>query len=142
MIFHIGGLAARQRGRALALWVCCVSATGCQEEASPTFAADIQPLLDESCLCHMEGSSGTMVAPTLTLNADSAFAELVDTPSTQLPSVARVTPGDPDASYLWRKIENTHLDAGGSGTVMPPTGQLSAGKRDTIETWIADGALP
>jgi hypothetical protein len=115
---------------------------GCAESGPLTLADDVQPLLDESCLCHMEGSSGTMVAPTLTLNADSAFAELVDTPSTQLPSMARVTPGDPDASYLWRKITDTHIDAGGSGTVMPPTGQLSAGKRDTIEMWIADGAQP
>ena len=126
----------------MGLMACIFTTVGCQEEEAPSFAADIQPLLDESCLCHMENSDGVMFAETLTLNAGVAFGELVGTASTQAPDMLRVAPGDPEASYMWRKLQGTHIDAGGSGTAMPPIGPLSSEKLDTIETWIIEGATP
>jgi hypothetical protein len=122
--------------------VLLVMLCGCSDPGSPSFAIDVQPILDDRCLCHMEGSSGTMVAPTLTLNADVAFSQLVGTSSTQAPAVLRVKAGDPEASYLWRKLTGTHVAAGGSGNAMPPTGTLPIEERDAVETWILEGALP
>jgi hypothetical protein len=51
---------------------------------------------------------------------------------------------DPTRSYLFRKLENTHLDgdiSGASGAGMPPM-PLPAGDIALIEAWIVGGALP
>jgi hypothetical protein len=47
-------------------------------------------------------------------NAGSAYAALVNVPATQLGSMNRVTPEDLEESYLWHKINATHLGVGGS----------------------------
>jgi hypothetical protein len=51
---------------------------------------------------------------------------------------------DPQLSYAFRKIENTHLEgiSGGSGLPMPPTQDMSADDITLIEAWIAGGTLP
>lgn len=51
---------------------------------------------------------------------------------------------DPVRSYLFRKLENTHLDgdiSGASGAGMPPM-PLSDADIELIEAWIVGGALP
>ncbi len=55
----------------------------------------------------------------------------------------RVTPNQPDNSYLVHKVQGTHLAAGGSGSQMPE-GQppLSQSDIDLIRAWIQAGALP
>ncbi len=61
-----------------------------------------------------------------------------------LPSEAKVpyvVPGDPAASYLWRKI-NGGPYCGMPSDPMPPTGALDAATRDVIYRWILGGALP
>ncbi|MEM6929214.1 MAG: hypothetical protein AAF602_19905, partial [Myxococcota bacterium] len=64
-------------------------------------------------------------------------------PSNQLPSMNRIEPGDPDNSYIWRKISNTHIAAGGAGNRMPPSGGgLPLVTREIWETWIFEGAVP
>lgn len=51
--------------------------------------------------------------------------------------------GDPQASYLFRKLEGTHIDVpGGSGAPMPLLGPLDPEQLDLIEAWILGGALP
>jgi len=77
----------------------------------------------------------------------SAHAALVNVPSTRLPGMDRVEPGDPAASFFMRKLDGTQgaFDAqctGGScGAVMPPGGLLAAGVRDALRAWIAAGAV-
>jgi hypothetical protein len=72
---------------------------------------------------------------------------MVGVPSTQLPSMRRVEPGNPDRSWLMRKLDGTQgrFDAqcvdGFCGSAMPPGPiGLSAAERDAIRTWIRNGA--
>jgi hypothetical protein len=106
------------------------------------YAGELQPLWNTQCTCHLQGASGTMVAPTLTLNEEVSYAELVGTPSMAVPAMSRVTAADLEASYLWHKIGGTHLDVGGTGTQMPPTGPLSPDDIALVQAWIEGGALP
>lgn len=103
---------------------------------APTHDADIQPIWDESCgnTCHINDDDGN-------LSLSDAYDKIVGVPSDDLPSMNLVEPGDPDASYLWRKIDNTHLEVGGDGAEMP-RGFLTIGKkkRERVEQWILDGA--
>ena len=65
---------------------------------------------------------------------------LVNVQSLQVAQVAqdRVAPGDPDNSYLIRKLEG---DAGIVGSRMPQGGPfLDQATTDQIRQWIADGA--
>ena len=57
-----------------------------------------------------------------------------------VPSMPLIDPGDPENSYLWRKIDGTHIAAGGAGATMPRTGSIGKKKRDKIEAWILDNA--
>jgi hypothetical protein len=58
-------------------------------------------------------------------------------PSIQQPAVLRVAPGDPDASYLVRKLEGT---VGITGEPMPPIGSLDPTLIAVIRQWITNGA--
>lgn len=106
------------------------------------YEAQIQPIWNAQCTCHLMGPSGTMQAPTMTLNPDISHGELVGTPSTAVPTMARIEPGDPDASYLWHKTHGTHLEVGGDGTEMPPGLVVPEADLQRIEDWIVGGALP
>jgi len=106
-------------------------------EDGVSFAAEIQPIFDLTCAlagCHSTGSaSGGLV-----LAAGSAFDNLVGVPSSQQPAVSHVASGDPDNSYLVRKIEGA---AGISGGRMPLNRTpLTAAQIASIRTWIAEGA--
>lgn len=99
--------------------------------ATTSHAADIQPIWDANCvICH---------ANFLT---DPAYGTIVNTVSGQHGTMNRITPGDPSQSYIWHKINDTHLANGGSGNVMPPpgAGTLQQDDIDLIELWIMEGA--
>lgn len=51
---------------------------------------------------------------------------------------------DPENSYAFRKIENTHLEgiSGGNGLPMPPTQDMTDQEIETVRAWIEGGALP
>jgi hypothetical protein len=87
--------------------------------------------------CH---NATTMAAGLSLANADTSFAELVDEFSNQVgqQNVKLVEPGNPDASYLIRKMENA---AGITGDVMPPAQALPQSEIDVIRQWITDGAV-
>jgi hypothetical protein len=85
--------------------------------------------------CHGNGSANGG----LQLDAGLAYGEIVNVPSSQQGSLDRIEPGDPDNSYLWRKVNG---GPGISGGRMPLTGgQLSQSQLDLLEAWILDGAL-
>lgn len=105
--------------------------------AGVDYEADIQPIWDQSCSCHLAGGgSGGLV-----LAAGQSYANLVlvSSPSSGL---FYVFPGSLDDSYLWHKLDGTQLDVGGNGAMMPLVGQLEPDDLDRIATWIAEGALP
>ena len=85
-------------------------------------------------VCHAGGS-----APQgLRLDSVNSYALLVGVPSTEVPSVLRVKPGDPDHSYIIQKLEG-HAAVGAQ---MPLGGPyLDAATIAVIRQWITDGAL-
>lgn len=105
------------------------------------FEDDVQPLLNANCTCHLAGSSGMMTAPTLNLNPGSAHANLVGVAAVGGPG-SLVEAGSVEDSYLWHKVNGTHLDAGGAGDKMPPAVDLDADQLLVLEAWIASGAEP
>ena len=104
---------------------------------APSFKRDIAPLLEERCAgCHLTGEESGKLA----LNMDAAFKTLVGQPSIESP-LLRVKPGDPEASYLVKKLEGTQLLAGGKGARMPLGGPpIDPAFLSAVRQWIASGA--
>lgn len=106
-----------------------------------SFATDVQPILTTSCAkanCH----AGTNPDAGLDLREGAAYAELVNTSSTQcFGERTRVTPGDPEESYLFDKIRNKDLCGNSKRMPYPPTAMLPDEQRTLIEAWICAGAL-
>src|SRR5690348_2977383 len=70
----------------------------------PTFQSIQDNVFTPICTaCH----AGAGAPLGLRLNEGSSYALLVNTPSAEVPSLQRVQPGNPDASYLIRKLEGT-----------------------------------
>jgi hypothetical protein len=85
--------------------------------------------------CH----AGATAPQGLRLDAANSYALLVGVASQENPSLQRVTPGDPNNSYLIKKLEGT-ASVGGR---MPLNGTpLPQADIDVIRQWITDGALP
>ncbi|HEY2781328.1 MAG TPA: hypothetical protein VGI90_11160 [Steroidobacteraceae bacterium] len=84
-------------------------------------------------VCHVGGS-----APEgLRLDAANSYSLLVGVPSTEVPSLMRVKPGDPDDSYIIQKLEG-HAAVGAQ---MPLGGPyLTTSTIAFIRQWITDGA--
>ena len=82
--------------------------------------------------CHPPNGGG------LDLRSGQTWASAVNVNSSEQPSLKRIAPGDPDNSYLYRKL------VGGpsiSGSRMPQGGPfLSQADLDKLRQWIADGA--
>ncbi|HUI60315.1 MAG TPA: Ig-like domain-containing protein [Steroidobacteraceae bacterium] len=85
--------------------------------------------------CH----AGAGAPEGLQLDSDHSYALLVGVPSTEQPNVLRVSPGNPDSSYLVQKLQGS---SGISGQRMPFGGPyLPQSTIDVIRQWISDGAL-
>jgi hypothetical protein len=132
--------------RTIALLLACVAclAAGCGSSDDPagpgvggsSLSADVQPIFNASCTsssCHGSGQSEG-----LDLRSGSSHGNLVNVSSTQVVSLMRVLPNDPDNSYLVQKLG----DSPAVGLQMP-RGQnpLSSAEVTTIRDWIEDGAL-
>ena len=77
----------------------------------------------------------------MSLVSGQAFSNVVNVAARQLTSMNRVTPNQPDNSYLVHKVQGTHLAAGGSGSRMPLNrSPLSQSDIDLIRAWIQAGA--
>lgn len=104
---------------------------------------EVQEVFDLDCItCHRPGRAKAG----LRLDAEHAYASLVDRQSSQARKRLLVSPGEPGESYLLDKMRGTHLDVGGHGARMPlrgtwgPEGSLSDDEVERIRAWIADGA--
>jgi hypothetical protein len=83
--------------------------------------------------CHV----GAGAPAGLRLDAANSFAQLVNVPSTQVPTLLRVKPGDPDNSYLVQKIDGRATVGGRMPLGRAPLPQASI---DLVRSWIAAGA--
>lgn len=102
-----------------------------------SFKKSVLPVFQRICVaCHNTGEEqGNLgLAPAL------AYKNLVGAVSRQV-DMPKVTPGDPQRSYLLHKLKGSHLDAGGSGTRMPMGfDPLPDSDIDMIEAWVQAGA--
>jgi hypothetical protein len=109
--------------------------------AAATFATIQRKVFTPACTapsCHGGGGAGGLV-----LSAGAAYGDLVgvaaSNPAAHAAGLLRVAPGDPDRSFLLRKLAGT-LGAG-EGAPMPFGGShLPAGSIDLVRRWIAAGA--
>jgi hypothetical protein len=103
--------------------------------------ADFQSIQDNVftpiCVrCH----SGGAAPEGLQLDAAHSYALLVGVPSTEVPSIKRVNPGNPDSSYIVLKLEDA---PGIVGAQMPFGGPyLPQSTINVIRQWITNGAPP
>ena len=85
--------------------------------------------------CHI----GASAPKGLILDAQHSYNLLMSIPSTEVPSVLRVSPGDPNNSYLIQKLEG-HAAVGAQ---MPlDEAPLPASTIAFVVQWITDGAQP
>ena len=97
----------------------------------------VQPLFDRYCTgCH----APPIPSEKLDLSASATWSSTVNVSSRQCstPSML-IAPGDPDQSYLWRKLQGQDLCNGSAP--MPPTGAVpSADELEIVRSWICMGA--
>ena len=114
------------------------STTG--EPLEPTFT-NVKSVIFPSCGCHNSDPNDALNG-NFTMKTGMEYASIVNVKSGQLATMDFIKPSDPDTSYLFLKMTNKHLDAGGSGETMPQFSPvLPADKLMLIEEWIAAGAL-
>lgn len=104
----------------------------------PTLASIQALVFTVSCAvpgCH--GGAGAQLG--LRLDPGFSAANLVDVPSPRAASLVRVVPGNPDASFIIRKLEGTQT----LGDRMPLFGPyLPQATINVIRLWILNGAQP
>ncbi len=87
--------------------------------------------------CHSGPTSNILPTGMNLTSTANSFAALVNVASLQVGSLNRVTPGDPDNSYLVQKLEGTAA----VGTRMPQGGPfLDQATIDMVRQWISEGA--
>jgi hypothetical protein len=127
------------------LSACAGDGSGLDENGRPANGGDdvLTPQLDSiqkhvftpvCATCH----SGAAAPLGLRLDDGASFAMLVNAPSVEDPALLRVTPGNPNASYLIQKLEGT-ASAGGRMPLNGPA--LPAETIAVIRQWIIDGAM-
>lgn len=103
-------------------------------DAAVSLASDLLPIFDRRC-AGVEGCHGAAVS-----TAPAVFAFLVNAPSTECPDRMKVTPGDPERSYVIDKLLGRNLC--GSGNARMPLGgaPLAPAEIQRIYDWICQGA--
>lgn len=106
---------------------------------SVSYESHLEPLVVAHCLgCHeAEDPKAKLV-----LEEGTGYTQLVGRQSIQVPDMAIVAPGDPEASYLWLKLQ--HRASEGKGMPRTPTGvkKLRPAELELYRRWIEDGANP
>ncbi len=135
-------------GASVSLGACAGKGTGLDGNGRPpgsggtggAITADFQSIQDNvftpiCTVCH----AGAGAPQGLRLDSANSFNLLVNVPSTEVPSLVRIKPGDPDNSYLIQKIEG-HASVGARMPLGGPP--LAADAVAAIRQWVTDGAQP
>ncbi len=105
-----------------------------------TWTSRISKILEFNCGgCH----GGAAPQGGLNLKDGDVYTRLLE-PSSQMPELKLIEPGDPEASYLWLKVladEGTIMGQGMPLNPLTGAGKLTAAELDDIETWIIAGAV-
>jgi hypothetical protein len=104
----------------------------------PTLASIQDNIFTPSCSgCHSGPNGGALPAGLDLTSISASFVGLVNVPASQNGALDRVEPGDPDNSYLIRKLEGTAA----VGNRMPLFGTpLDQDAIDAVREWVAGGA--
>ncbi|HEV8324456.1 MAG TPA: hypothetical protein VG389_22760 [Myxococcota bacterium] len=115
--------------------------------AAPVAWADVEPIFSNNCsngACHVDPGglgSGEVLTATELCNYT---VNMVATETAGTSMMNRITPSDPEASYLFHKVRGTHRlpPADGSGCRMP-LGYCCLSPQDLgkIREWIIEGAM-
>jgi len=103
----------------------------------PKFTAIQANVFTPNCAttgCHL----GASAPQGLRLDGANSYGMLVGIPSAESPSTLRVAPGDPDSSYLIRKLEGTASVGAQMPLGAPALDQASI---NVVRQWISDGAI-
>jgi len=135
---------------AMTVYACSGSGEGLDENGRPLNPASRQQAPDNTVsfsslqstvftpTCAFSGCHSGASAPLgLQLDEGSAYDNLVNQPSEQQSDYFRVSPGDPDNSYLIQKLEGIAAVGQQMPRGLPP---LSIDTVASIRQWIADGA--
>jgi len=102
----------------------------------PTLASIQDNVFTVTCAvpgCH----GGAMAQQGLRLDPGFSAGNLINVPSPRDPTLIRVVPGDPDASFIIQKLQGTQT----LGDRMPDGGPyLTTATVNVIRQWIQDGA--
>ena len=104
--------------------------------ADATFTRVQGEVFSVSCAlsgCH----AGTAPTGGMNLSAGASYGNIVMVPSTERGDLHRIEPGDPDRSYLVKKIRG---DADIVGSPMPLIGSLTSAQRQLVIDWVRRGA--
>lgn len=114
-------------------------ALSCQPEeqqagGTVSFEKDVQPIFEMYCTlgCHVPMG----YAEFMLLGESYGPEHIVNVRSTEAP-LDVIEPGSLEGSYMWHKLNGTHLDVGGSGDAMPFIDfPLAEEHMSKIEEWI------
>jgi hypothetical protein len=109
--------------------------------ATPSFERDVRPIFVKRCAtggCHSLG----MQQAGLVLTADSAYAALVDRPSTLRSGLVRVRPFHADSSWLIDMVGPDAERRGGRPRMPLASTPLTPNQIATLVNWIDQGARP
>jgi hypothetical protein len=115
------------------------SNSGGSSSGAPTLSQIQTQIFDPGCTpCHSD--VGRTPSAGMNLKAGSAFANLVNVPSSGLPGAVRVIAGNANGSYIVQKLEGA---PGIAGLRMPRNGPpfLTDAQVKMIRDWITAGAL-
>jgi hypothetical protein len=107
-------------------------------DPSATFTRVQTEIFTPTCAvigCH--DPAGQANSAGLNLRPGTAYAQIVGTPSSQMPQLRRVAPNDPDNSYLYRKITGVGIISDRMPQASPP---LSDAQIRLVRDWIRRGA--
>jgi hypothetical protein len=112
------------------------------QNAAAVTLGELQTLIfSPSCSqsgCHSGPTGGELPSGMDLTSANNSFNALVNVASIEVGSLNRVTPGDPDNSYIVQKLEGTAA----VGARMPQGGPfLDQATIDMVRQWITDGAM-
>lgn len=107
------------------------------QPAMVRFSQQIQPIFNDSCAlptCHM----GPINAGGLNLEQGQSYGNIVNVPSTQMPSLMRIKPLEPNNSYLINKIKGENISGRRMPQNLPP---LTVDVIALFENWVSQGAM-
>ena len=124
---------------ALVLAGCGAEVPDVPEGDTVSYSVHLEPLVIAHCLgCHESEEPKAR----LVLGPGEGYGQLVGRRSVQVPEMALVEPGDPEASYLWHKLQHRAPEGKGMPRTLTGTKKLRPAELELYRRWIEGGAKP